>query len=102
MQPGYSTFIKISYHQNQGHSQGSNPLEIEICMGKKSDPSQKSKMYEKKIWTPFREISCYAPVQNNAKNSMNGFMDEFHTRKFNSRPCHCPEVHAIEKHFVSS
>ena len=38
---------------------GPPPLEIEICMRKFLDPSQKSKMYEKK--NPPRKISGYAP-----------------------------------------
>ena len=52
-------------YDNQGRSQGvvqgvPDPLEIEICMEKTLEPSQKSKMYEKKNST----IS-YAPDDNN-------------------------------------
>ena len=45
------------------------PFETEICMEKRSDRSQKSKMYEKKIQPPaprskthLRKISGYAPA----------------------------------------
>ena len=53
-----------------GGSRGLGPsFEIEICMVKNLDTSQKSKIYEKKnpdpprgVRLPLPKISCYAPV----------------------------------------